>query len=153
MLKLRFGKPTLFHQEYARFQSCFVGLYFHCILCTAPGEHVGEHVAGHRGGRFSIQKGRPGRPVLLPPAAPPSRQLESKDGGSNAKRACKPHCFCWKTNTFRNAPLQRKLPLLLIATFLIGKVMFLHVTPVAAQARDMSGWKGHVAGGEDLSLS
>jgi hypothetical protein len=93
-------------------------------------------------------EGPPRSTGAVSPAVPPSRQLESKDGGSNAKGACKPCCFCWKTGTFRNAPLQRKLQLLLIVTFPIGKVMFLHVAPDAPQARGMSGWRRHVADGK-----
>ena len=75
-----------------------------------------------------------------PPAAP-SRQLERTNDCSNAVGACKPCCGCWKTDTFRNAPLQRKLTLLQICTFPIGKLWFLHVATVAAQARGMLCWR------------
>ena len=76
-------------------------------------------VHGAGGARGRTRGRSPGRPVLYtegpprstgaaPPAVPPSRQLESKDGGGNAQGACKPCCFRWKTDTFRNAPRQRK---------------------------------------------
>ena len=52
-----------------------------------------------------------------PPGCTPSRQLERTNDCSNAVGACKPCCRCWKTGTFRNAPLQRKLTLLQICTF------------------------------------
>ena len=75
---------------------------FSIMLCRFV---LSLHLVYGAGGARGRTRGRsPGRPVLYtegpprstgaaPPAAPPSRQLESKDGGSNAKEACKPCCF------------------------------------------------------------
>ena len=75
------------------------------------------------------------------PQPPPNQQLERTNDCSNAMGACKPCCGCFKTDTFRKAPLQRKLTFLQIGTFPIGKLCLLHVATVAAQARGMLCWR------------
>ena len=135
--KLRFRQSALFHYGSAGFQWCFVWLCDCCVLCATLGGARGDARGEVTGGAVLYTEGRPRSTGGASAAAPPSRQLESKTGGSNATKAWQPCCCCWKTDTFRNAALQRKLPLLLIATFPTGKLHFLHVTPFAAQASAM----------------
>ena len=106
-------------------------------MCAALGGARGDARGVVTGGAVLYTEGRPRWTGGASPAAPPSRQLESKTGGSNATEAVQACCHCWKTDTFRNAALERKLQLLLIVTFLTGKPYFLHVTPVAARSAAM----------------
>ena len=85
VLTLRFGKPTLFHQEYARFQSCCVPLCFWRISCTAPGGTRGARRGRSPGRRFSIQKGRSGRPVLSPQLPPPGASLKARTAAATQR--------------------------------------------------------------------
>ena len=110
-----------------------------CVLrdvCSAGGGTWGRTRGGHRG-RGSLYRRAPPVDRRCLSSCPRSRQLESKTGGSNATAAWQPCCHSWKTNTFRNAALERKLPVLLIVTFLNGKPYFLHVTPFAVRGAAM----------------
>ena len=80
-----FWKTDAFHQEYARFQSCFVPLYFWRISCTAPGGTRGARRGRSPGRRFSIQKGRPGRPVLSPQLSPPAASLKARTAAATQR--------------------------------------------------------------------